>query len=155
PNRPTPGHLADDLHAILQAVLVQPPYILVGHSFGSLIVRAYAGRYLDEVAGLALIDPLRTSDWHPLSPERRRMLDRGARLARRGAMLARVGIVGWCLRSLLSGARWLPKVVGGAASGEGLSLMKRLAGEVGKMPREVWPLVAAHWSLPKSFLSMA
>ena len=33
--------------------------------------------------------------------------------------------------------------------------MKRLAGEVGKMPREVWPMVAAHWSDPKSFLGMA
>jgi pimeloyl-ACP methyl ester carboxylesterase len=33
--------------------------------------------------------------------------------------------------------------------------MKRLAGEVAKMPREVWPLVAAHWSNPKSFLGMA
>ena len=33
--------------------------------------------------------------------------------------------------------------------------MKRLAGEVGKMPREVWPMVAAHWSSPKSFLGMA
>jgi len=33
--------------------------------------------------------------------------------------------------------------------------MKRLAGEVGKMPRELWPLVAQHWSNPKSFLGMA
>ena len=27
--------------------------------------------------------------------------------------------------------------------------MNRLAGEVGKMPREVWPMVAAHWSQPE------
>ena len=38
----------------------------------------------------------------------------------------------------------------GAASGSGLSVMKRLAGEVGKMPRELWPVVAQHWSNPKS-----
>jgi len=45
--------------------------------------------------------------------------------------------------------------VGGVASGRGLTVMKRLAGEVGKMPPEVWPIVAAHWSSPKSFLGMA
>ena len=39
--------------------------------------------------------------------------------------------------------------------GIGLTVMKRLAGEVGKMPRELWPLVAQHWSNPKSFLGMA
>ena len=45
--------------------------------------------------------------------------------------------------------------MGGAASGRGLTVMKRIAGEVGKMPREVWPMVAEHWSQPKSFLGMA
>ena len=33
--------------------------------------------------------------------------------------------------------------------------MKRLAGEVAKMPRELWPMVVEHWSAPKSFLTMA
>jgi pimeloyl-ACP methyl ester carboxylesterase len=143
----------DDLHALLAEL--PPPYILVGHSFGGLIIRAYAGRYPTEIAGLVLVDALRPEEWHPLSSEQRRTLARGVRLSRRGAMLARVGVVGWCLRSLLAGSRWLPKAVGGAASGSGLTVMKRIAGEVGKMPREVWPMVAEHWSQPKSFLGMA
>jgi len=74
---------------------------------------------------------------------------------RGAAALARIGVVGFCLRSLLAGSRWLPKAVGGAASGRGLTVMKRIAGEVGKMPPEIWPLVADHWSQPKSFLGMA
>jgi len=147
--------LVDDLHALLQVAQLPAPYVLVGHSFGGLIVRAYARRYPAETAGLVLVDAVRPEEWHPLSGEQRRTLARGVRLSRRGAMLARIGVVGWCLRSMLAGSRWLPKAVGGAASGRGLTVMKRIAGEVGKMPREVWPMVAEHWSQPKSFLGMA
>jgi len=145
----------DDLHALLQAAKLPPPYILVGHSFGALIVRSYCARFADEVSGIVLVDPLHTAEWYPLSEQQRKTLARGIRLARRGAFLARIGVVGWSLRRLLAGSRWLPKTVGGAASGTGLTVMKRLAGEVGKMPRELWPIVAQHWSNPKSFLGMA
>src|SRR5262249_7970829 len=91
----------------------------------------------------------------PLSARQRKTLARGVRLSRRGARLARIGLVGWCLRSLLAGARWFPKAVGGVASGRGLTVMKRLAGEGGKKPPEGWPMGAAHSSSPKSFLGMA
>jgi pimeloyl-ACP methyl ester carboxylesterase len=147
--------LVDDLHSLLDCAHLPQPYILVAHSFGGLIVRAYARRYPEAVAGAVLVDVLRPDEWHPLSADQRRKLARGIRLSRRGAVLARMGVVGWCLRSVLAGSRWLPKVVGGAAGGRGLTVMKRLAGEVGKMPREVWPMVAEHWSQPKSFLGMA
>src|SRR5579859_7285575 len=86
----------DDLHALLKVAELPPPYILVGHSFGGLIVRAYAGRYPTEIAGLVLVDAVRPEEWHPLSSEQRRTLERGVRLSRRGAVLARVGVVGWC-----------------------------------------------------------
>jgi pimeloyl-ACP methyl ester carboxylesterase len=151
----TLSRFVHDLRALVEAAQLPPPYILVAHSFGGLIVRSFAGRYPQDVAGLVLVDALRPEEWHPLSDQQRRTLARGIRLSHRGAMLARMGIVGWCLQSLLAGSRWFPKVVGGAASGNGLTVMKRIAGEVGKMPREVWPMVADHWSQPKSFLGMA
>jgi len=149
---PTVDRLGEDLHRLLLAAAA-PPYILAAHSFGAAIVRAYASRYCEQVCGLVLVDPIRTEEW--MSEEKRRVLRRGAALSRRGAFLARIGLVGWCLRSLLAGSRFLPKVIGTTAGGRGMPVMNRLAGEVAKMPRELWPMVAEHWSAPKSFLAMA
>jgi len=58
---PAPGprssaDIADDLHKLLRAAGVPPPYVVVGHSFGGFNVRVYAGRYRNEVAGMVLVD---------------------------------------------------------------------------------------------------
>lgn len=45
-----------DLEGWLSALGVAPPYVLVGHSFGGHIVRAFAARHPGEVAGMVLID---------------------------------------------------------------------------------------------------
>lgn len=45
-----------DLDALLGAAGVPGPYVLVGHSYGGIIVRLYAAMYPDEVAGLVLVD---------------------------------------------------------------------------------------------------
>ena len=34
------------------------PYVLVGHSYGGLVVRLYASTYPDDVSGLVLVDAL-------------------------------------------------------------------------------------------------
>jgi pimeloyl-ACP methyl ester carboxylesterase len=47
-----------DLHALLSAAGETRPYVLVGHSYGGLIVRLYASTYPKEVSGLVLIDAL-------------------------------------------------------------------------------------------------
>ena len=52
----TAGDIVADLHALLTAANVPGPYVLVGHSFGGLIVRLYASTYPDDVAGLVLVD---------------------------------------------------------------------------------------------------
>ena len=49
-----------DLHAMLRSVRVQPPYVLVGHSFGGINTRLYASTYPKDVAALVLIDALNT-----------------------------------------------------------------------------------------------
>jgi pimeloyl-ACP methyl ester carboxylesterase len=49
--------MAADLHAVLEAAKLTPPYVLVGHSLGGAIVQVFAYRYPDEVAGLVLVDP--------------------------------------------------------------------------------------------------
>jgi pimeloyl-ACP methyl ester carboxylesterase len=45
-----------ELHTLLQRAKVEPPYVLVGHSFGGILVRWYARQYPKEVAGMILED---------------------------------------------------------------------------------------------------
>ena len=46
--RPSRSH---DLHALLEAAAVPGPYVLVGHSYGGMLMRLYASTYPDEVVG--------------------------------------------------------------------------------------------------------
>jgi pimeloyl-ACP methyl ester carboxylesterase len=48
--------IAGELHALLRAAGVAPPYVLVGHSMGGYDVRLYASLYRNEVAGMVLVD---------------------------------------------------------------------------------------------------
>ena len=52
----TAGSSVADLHALLRAARVPGPYLLVGHSFGGLIVRLYASTYPRQVAGLVAVE---------------------------------------------------------------------------------------------------
>ncbi len=45
-----------DLHAVLQGGEVPAPYLFVAHSLGGLLVRRFAARYPDLVAGIVLVD---------------------------------------------------------------------------------------------------
>ena len=58
PTRPsTSANMVDDLHRLLHAAHIRPPYVLVGHSLGGMDVKLYAETYLSEVAGLIFVDP--------------------------------------------------------------------------------------------------
>jgi pimeloyl-ACP methyl ester carboxylesterase len=57
PNPAQPYHsFADELAAMLQRLGVTAPVVVVGHSFGSLIVRSFAARHGDRVAGMVHVD---------------------------------------------------------------------------------------------------
>jgi pimeloyl-ACP methyl ester carboxylesterase len=49
--------MTTELHSLLAAAKVPPPYVLVGHSLGGAIVQLFAFTYPDEIAGLVLVDP--------------------------------------------------------------------------------------------------
>ncbi|WP_165356851.1 alpha/beta fold hydrolase [Nocardioides zhouii] len=54
---PSPGSAAADLRATLEAEDIEPPYVLLGWSYGGLVAQAYAADFPDDLAGLVLEDP--------------------------------------------------------------------------------------------------
>lgn len=56
PQPRTSRSIAEELHALLQAGGISPPYVVVGHSMGGYDVRVFAGLYRNEVAGMVLVD---------------------------------------------------------------------------------------------------
>lgn len=148
-------NIVNELHAMLECTGVPKPYVLVGHSFGGLIVRSFAVRFPGECAGLVLVDAVNTPDWWPLTEAQSRRLARGVALSRRGALLARFGVVRLALSLLASGSRRLPLLISRWSAGKGASVTERLTGEVRKLPKEVWPMVKMHWSDEKCFDTMA
>jgi len=56
PSPRTLPNYVNELRLLLEKEDIEPPYILVGHSLGGLIIRYYAHKYPGEVAGLVLID---------------------------------------------------------------------------------------------------
>jgi pimeloyl-ACP methyl ester carboxylesterase len=54
---------AAELRAALQGAGVDGPYVVAGHSYGGLVVRAFADRYPDEVVGMVLVDASHPDQW--------------------------------------------------------------------------------------------
>ena len=54
---PTPRHVAERLHALLDEIGLKPPYVLVGHSWGGLLIRMFVAMYPADVGGLVYVDP--------------------------------------------------------------------------------------------------
>jgi pimeloyl-ACP methyl ester carboxylesterase len=151
----TIDNLVSELEEMIESLQIAGSLILVAHSFGSLISRAYCYRNPDRVVGLVLLDPIDCDQWRTPLPEVEERLVIGARLSRRGAWLARAGVVRFSLMLLSTGARTLPKRIARMASGSGESILSRITAEVSKMPRELWPAVRTHWSRPQSFETLA
>jgi len=131
----TAGRVADELRALLNRGGVAPPFVLVGHSFGGLVMRVFAARYRSDVSGLVLVDPAHPEDWVTPAPKEQIKIDRGIKLCRSGATAARFGaarlVSGLVTFGLFGVARGLAAVV----SRGGLS-------------REDEGVLAPYWKLP-------
>jgi pimeloyl-ACP methyl ester carboxylesterase len=147
--------LCEELEAMLDASGAAGPYVLVGHSFGGLLLRHFAAYAPEKVAGLVLVDPLQPLEWSPLTELQAARLRKGVQLSRRGSLLARLGVVRLGLDLLTSGSKVLPQMLARASSGKGASVTDRLVGEVRKLPPELWPVMKAHWCQPRCFLQLA
>jgi pimeloyl-ACP methyl ester carboxylesterase len=88
PNQPrTADDVIEDLDALLETAKVEGPYVLVGASFGGMIVTYYASEYPDDASGVVLLDVPPPSDeltlkeipelaWdHPENPEHVDVID--------------------------------------------------------------------------------
>jgi pimeloyl-ACP methyl ester carboxylesterase len=131
------------------------PYILVGHSFGGAVIRAFANLQPTNVAGLIFVDPVSLTYWANCGASQERRLRLAARLSRRGAWLARFGVVRAALSALSSGGKRFSKLIARISAGKGTDVILRLVGEMRKLPQELWPTLRAHWSRPKCFRAMA
>ncbi len=145
--------IVDELSTVLESIAPRERYLLVGHSFGSFVVRAYAVRHPERVAAIVLVDP--AVEWLTASPERRRLLRGGRQLSRVGALLAHVGVVRACLALLTGGAPGAPRRFVRVFGPTAARTLERLVGEVRKLPAEVHPVVQALWCQPKCFHAMA
>ena len=65
--------IAGELHALLKAAGVPPPYVLVGHSMGGFNVRLFASLYRNEVSGMVLVDASHPDQDNRFPPELRNM----------------------------------------------------------------------------------
>lgn len=73
----TAERMADELHQLLAAAAVPPPYLLVGHSVGGIIARRFAARHPGLLAGMVLVDSSHENQIQRLAP----LSDGGERLA--------------------------------------------------------------------------
>jgi pimeloyl-ACP methyl ester carboxylesterase len=147
--------MADDLHALLDRMAVPRPYILVGHSFAAYILRVYALRYADELAGVVLVDPLTPEEWIAPTSEQRARLRRGVWFSRAGGALGMVGVIRFCLWLLQRGSSSVPRRVLGAFGMRARETVERILGELAKLPPDVVRLIRERWSNPKFFWTMA
>ncbi len=148
----TAGRIADELHDLLRLAGVPVPRLLVGHSYGGLVMRLLASRHPHDVAGLVLIEPAHPEAWEQPSEEQRRQIARGTRLCRYGAQAARLG-VGRVISALVSAgaigtARAIVKVVSRGSLGRA---DESILAPVWKLPPETRPFLKQLWTQPRFF----
>jgi pimeloyl-ACP methyl ester carboxylesterase len=143
-----------ELESLLRAAEIGPPYVLVGHSFGGLVIRAFAHERPDQVAGLVFVDPVSIETWARCSETDRRRLAIAAKLSRRGAWLARLGVVRFALAAATRGTQ-ITASIARASAGRATPFLGRLVGEIRKLPADSLPMVKSQWSRAKGFEAMA
>ena len=152
----TVDRLVQELRLLLKASGENPPYVLVGHCYGGLTLRLYASRYPGEVAGMILVDPADPKEWLNPDAERGETLEVGARMARRGALLARLGVArlmgDLAACGALSRARQM-------ASWAGLGILQaqetRLVAPLAKLPLKLRLVGRTFWTRPEFFEALA
>lgn len=148
----TAGRIADELHELLTRAGVRPPYLLVGHSFGGLVMRIFASRHADDVGGLVLIEPAVPEEWMTPTADQKNLIARGVRLCGYGVTAARLGLasaVSALVRlGALAPARALVKIVsrGGLRRED-----EGILAPIWKLPPQSRRILRQAWTQPRFF----
>ncbi len=84
----TSKQIAEELHSLLHNAGENPPFVLVGHSYGGYNVRVFNGQFPSEVAGLVLVDSVQEDQYQLLPPDWQRVLADLEKHCRKQARLA-------------------------------------------------------------------
>ena len=151
----TAGGIADELFQLLDRAAVTPPFVLVGHSYGGLVMRLLAARHRELVAALVLIEPAVPEEWMDPSPELRAHVARGVRLCRYGAAAARVGLArtvgALASAGRLSAARALVKAISGGGLGRS---DEEILAPIWRLPPDARHVLREMWVQPKFFAAL-
>ena len=149
------GRLAGELRILLERADIRPPYVLVGHSFGTLVARLFAARHRRDVAGIVLVEPAFPEDYlTPNSGERRRMR-RGVRLCRYGAGAARLGLGNLVTRLAGGGPEGLAHAATRFVSRRGFSREPtEVLSPIDKLPADARAQLTWMWTQPRFFRAL-
>ena len=105
---------------------------------------------------MVLVDPADPSQWLQMTEEQRKRLETGARLSRRGGILARLGIARLTAFLVSAGALGIARFSVSLVSGGALNqIAERILAPVKKLPSELWPMLRAIWVQPRFFEALA
>ncbi len=91
PRTRTPENMVGELRALLDRLDIQPPYLLVGHSFGGLLSLIHAGLHPDDTAAVVLIDSSDVEQYDSF-PSMDKVLNQAATGVRLLKLAARLGL---------------------------------------------------------------
>jgi len=148
----TAAQIADELYALLERADVARPSVLVGHSFGGLVMRLLAARHPDAAAALVLLEPAHPEDWTQPSEEQQRLIARGARLCRHGTVAARLGVARVVSTLVGTGALNAARAIVKVVSRGGLRREDEgILAPVSKLPPEARAVLRHMWTEPRFF----
>lgn len=105
----TSEDVVQDVVHILGELAIEPPYVLVGHSFGGLNMRLFASKYPEKVASLILVDAVHENRY--LSEEwdtnRQRSHQKNLQVFRLGYLTSGIGLPKLLKQSV--GRKYLPE----------------------------------------------
>lgn len=118
PRPSTSGNSVDDLHQLLGAAGIAPPYVMVGSSFGGANAQLFAYRYPTEVAGLVLVEPMHEDDekrMHAVTEGKITMM-------RNMEQQLRAACTAESAKGFVAGSEMWANCVGGVPEGRGIQL---------------------------------